>query len=51
MRSQDKKVIFSLRVPRDLNEIITKQAKAIGISKNAVILNLLHKALRAEKRD
>ncbi len=34
-------VRFTLRIPKQLNELIEKRAKLLGISKNSVIVTLL----------
>lgn len=34
---------LTLRIPKELNKVVTQEAKRIGISKNAFILNLLWK--------
>ena len=46
--NEDKKVTFSLRLPKELNEKITRRADKIGISKAALILILIDKALSIE---
>ena len=39
-KDNDNKTIFSIRVPPLVNKRIVERAENIGISKNAVILNL-----------
>lgn len=34
---------LTLRIPKELNKVVTQEAKRIGISKNAFILSLLWK--------
>ena len=40
---KDGKSVFSIRVPPAVNEKLLERAESIGISKSAVILNLLYK--------
>ena len=42
-KNNDDKTIFSIRVPPLVNKKIVERAENIGISKSAVILNLLYK--------
>ena len=41
-RTDNDKAIFSIRVPPLVNKKLTERAERIGISKSAVILNLLY---------
>ena len=41
-RTDDSKAIFTIRVPPLVNEKLEERAEKIGISKSAVILNLLY---------
>ncbi len=42
-KSKKKKSVFTLRVPIAMNEKLIKRAESIGITKNAVILSIIHK--------
>lgn len=42
---------FSLRIPPELNQKLREYADKIGVSKTAVILNLIYKELGDERRD
>lgn len=45
------RVISGLRIPVDLNEELVKSAKKMGISKNALILQILWDWLNAKDTD
>ncbi len=45
------KNVFSIRIPPAVNEKLVERAETIGISKNAVILNILHKEFSADKNE
>lgn len=53
MKSEQRKEknIFSVRIPPAVNEKLVERAETIGISKNAVILNILHKEFSADKNE
>lgn len=42
-KPKKEKNVFSIRIPTAVNEKLVQCAESIGISKNAVILNILHK--------
>ena len=46
-----KKRVFSLRVPIAINQKLVERAESIGISKTAVILNILNKEFSTEQKE
>ena len=50
-KNNDDKTIFSIRVPPLVNKKIVERAENIGISKSAVILNLLYKEFMEGKEE
>ena len=42
-KPKKEKNVFSIRIPPTVNKKLVERAESIGISKNAVILNILHK--------
>ena len=41
-----KKVLVSIRIPEEMNKELTQLVEPLGLSKNAFIIGLIHKALK-----
>lgn len=43
-----KRVLVSIRMPEEMNKELTELVEPLGLSKNAFIIGLIHKALKKE---
>lgn len=41
-----KRVLVSIRMPEEMNKELTELVEPLGLSKNAFIIGLIHKALK-----
>ncbi|MBN8200504.1 toxin-antitoxin system HicB family antitoxin [Bacillus sp. NTK034] len=49
MTNNDKRKSFTLRLNAELSQKVEKEADSLGLTQNAYITMILHKAIRAEK--
>lgn len=49
MTNNDKRKSFTLRLNSELSQKVEKEADSLGLTQNAYITMILHKAIRAEK--
>jgi predicted HicB family RNase H-like nuclease len=49
MTKDDKQKSFTLRINPELSKLVEKESASLGLSQNAYITMVLHKALRKEK--
>lgn len=48
MKSKDR---ITVRMPHDLNKLLTDESEKIGISKNALVLQILWKRVKEEQQN